>query len=394
MGRARVAAAFAVLSSVAWVSASCRDIVVGEPVDAVGELCDVAAACFGDVACNEIQEDAGTATDAQLDAFLVGFDPSGCLGSCSGARACLDAPPFCGQTSCDTDYDCCGWSLGIAACGAPLIDQPDVTQCCKPSGIECNDSALCCTDACVNGFCGGYECQQVGAECAVGSECCTGLCFEDRCAEISCSLAGGGCTTDEDCCDAMQTGGVALVCDKGTCTSDDPTECAEQGELCSPDGNILCCDEALECVGGACGLPGCVPEGELCSSSEDCCGAENDLFVCGPASTCVPAGAGCGEVEAMCNNASDCCAPLECRNGACREPVCEQGACHDPCQVGAAMKASCFMTSPGSTTNLCVTNLFASHPACFCTQWRLECVEAIRDNEACSHLCWDPTTND
>ncbi|MFO0548619.1 MAG: hypothetical protein U0271_09540 [Polyangiaceae bacterium] len=387
MQRARlVVATLAFAGALSAVLPSCREVVVGEPVDLTDRVCTLLESCYGTSAftCTDIRARFEGADDATRAAFLGNFDTQTCFATCPGARACLDAPPFCGVSECQSDTDCCGWSTGTAACLSGY--------CCRPDGVACGDDALfCCNGLCEDGGCGGYVCADIGATCATDFDCCSQYCVDDVCQIRNCSNPGEPCLGDDDCCTIGGTS-LKLTCDpqSSTCVGGDQA-CIPQGETCFATDVLPCCD-GLPCQLGADAQTG------VCANSSTCLGPESDCdpmlgnpccppYFCSPTTArCQPQTNNCAGPTEPCNGDTDCCTGLQCAGNVCEAPTCNTASCHSPCVTGAPIDLPCPSTPALSTDALdCITKVLGIRPACGCVEWASECVDAAR--MACGPLC-------
>lgn len=276
--------------------------------DAFVETCDVVDRCFGGayVGCTTRVE--GLASEA-IPPFLE--NAPACVEACSAVYDCLDFEGICKHLGsfCDIDADCCGVTIGLAAC--------DGGACCAPAGAPCDVTNDRCCDGqgpCdeTTGTCGGVYCAPVGFACLNDFQCCTGRCGADKlCAKAPCPPEGFECDTNEDCCD--------LLCRDGRCEK--PPECALISKTCKAD--LPCCDPALFCdipegaTEGICtDQQGCFPANSDCFSDDQCC----DKY-------CDPKYKLCGQCALEgdpCSAAAPCCALYQCSsdagNGNCELP--------------------------------------------------------------------------
>jgi len=382
-----VSAALTAITALMFAAASCRDVVAGDTVDVIGDLCEQLEACYGTDAfdCDEMQQLLRDATPAANAAFLKHFDPASCIGTCPGALACLDIEPFCGTGVCATAQDCCGWSSAEADC-APLGES---TRCCKPDGIECTSGEECCNGRCENEFCGGASCVPVGDGCSEPAECCTLQCVDDICAIKDCADLSETCATDDDCCPFAGNGPVdepiRIVCDDVslTCVAQGDPDCSGFAATCDPASGVFCCGD-LECVPGAeeglvCNdpAPTCGVAGQVCELIAECC----DAHTCNPSvGTCTA----CLPLDAPCIDYAECCS-LSCKlspslfGSVCS---CDPGDCHDPCLLGDAMSDVC---TGDARWGSCIAEVLARDAFCGCDRWDELCVQEAE--EACGLAC-------
>jgi hypothetical protein len=272
---------------------------------------------------------------------------------------------------CTTSTPCCS-----GLCGGGGTCQPLNVE-CKTAGNPCDDEAQCCSRLCNNGLCAlsGSYCIQTGDVCYRSSDCCSGLCRKGdagaagTCEELS-TTGAGGCAKDGTVCEDCTTCCSALclpfgrtgvkICQPASGCRVTNNLCTKDKDCCGGDpnsglpgaGNVTCqladdvspplgvCRNPQGCnpQGGICGLKNstlpactnaredccdcqppkwqcCIPEGELCTFSAECCdgvpcvpGPDGKLRCMykpdgGPA--CVPTGG-------VCTATSDCCAGLTC----------------------------------------------------------------------------------
>lgn len=370
------------------IVSSCRDVVVGDRVDGVDELCRLLVSCYGDAFDCEalaarVDAYAGDGSDADVrKSFLNGFEEAGCLQNCAKAKLCLDAPLFCGNNTCVHDYDCCDWSLGTRACRGG--DGPDAGYCCKPNGIDCKTDGDCCDARCLNGSCGGYSCKMLDAPCKTSGECCTGHCDPSGvCAVKDCVDPGDTCAQDEDCCALDDApAGQAPHCIEQRCVFEVP--CRKEGEQCGEGAGLTCCTDGapLECVAdpngtGVCGIPGCAAAEQSCMEAGDCCeglSCNPNTSTCTPPIDCLPDGASCMTTE-------DCCF------GACFQSVCialcVSPVCHDICVEGEPLQPSCG-ADPAELA--CITAVIAADDYCGCQGWDWTCTDEV--GQYCNTACF------
>ena len=304
----------------------------------------------------------------------------------------------CGLTGsqCTKPTDCCSancTSLGV--CGAPINN-------CKPANDTCVNGTDCCSLACVNGKC-GTTCVSDNQACTTNGECCGQVCTANKCAPLngSCKTSGNSCTTSGECCSKICQGGICLQ---------QVSFCAQTGDICkansdccgnscvkAPNASVGVCaippapggtgcdiagivcgtfdggigDGGIPACGGNCcsracapGLvpnisvcqppSGCKPTGEICATSDDCCGSANNkgggngsvtcskatpdasAGRCDNGTACRPAGAICKLATSSCNAENNCCAgnvnqnPLVCQQDLNGIPRCTGvGGCQD-----------------------------------------------------------------
>src|SRR5215216_6324617 len=92
----RHVAAVALLCAAAMFAGSCRQTLLGDRVDVATEICALLQDCYGEeYSCQTVEAQLRAASPDVRAAFLGAFTAEACLGSCPGARACLDVEPFC-----------------------------------------------------------------------------------------------------------------------------------------------------------------------------------------------------------------------------------------------------------------------------------------------------------
>lgn len=280
-----------------------------------------------------------------------------CSNRCEG-DVCVDdgrcgaAGEACGQNSdCCTDA-CLDFGGGDMRCAGGSA--------CRVIDEVCTEPDDCCSFNCVNGFCtelpGGNSCKSVGEVCETDTSCCSFTCRANDAGVKTCRYLGGCrpvgelCREDADCCNAAVGGTCVKATDQDVGRCGAVGGCAPAGEVCgigsggeggsneccpghdnggdancvetssgterclSSDGQCkadgLDCQEASECCSGicegnVCGETACVPSGESCAFSEQCC----DDGVCAPDPTtgelvCNPE---CIAEGDACTSDSDCC---------------------------------------------------------------------------------------
>jgi hypothetical protein len=427
----------AVLFCASVLSASCVGLFELDGYSgALSELCEKLKVCYGEdyyADCQAHGEPRLTAADELMRRqWLADFADSNCLESCASARACLDTPPICGpaSTPCVQKEQCCGFLSGLGECGGG--------QCCSPLGVSCQSADDCCNgEACDNGVCGGVACLLAGDPCSDGAECCTQICHPETktCADEICLPEGSACGDHFQCC--------TTYCERkgdgpGVCT---PPPCIPAGQPCDASFNpelaeleLGCCDDY--CVTNphtqqqVCSAGQCLPKGQDCASSSECCSGKCDptLFRCVedcgdahdpcsigccPYATCGSSGECCRLDTAPCSNHTQCCSgvcrdfycssdagcgevgdscgndPTSCCTGLCSplgHQCCGVPDCHDVCSKGG----------PLSTTNVCTVDSLqlscvasicsdATLEKCCCSGWDDDCVAAVATH--CSIAC-------
>jgi hypothetical protein len=239
--------------------------------------------------------------DAFIDAILDGGrDPDAT--SCKPiATACTKSTECCTAT--------CDATSGMCAAASTLCDLP---------GATCVTGNTCCTGSCAGGTCSGTQCVADTLGCAVSSDCCSQDCVPDGKGGGMCKplgtkpVSGNPCTMNAQCASGW--------CNNGICAN--PSFCTVDGDICSTDQQCCggACTKAAGASVGTCsvvvapgGLVGgpCKPAGELCSpdgtcTSASCCSrscapsASSGLGVCQPES-------GCHIIGDLCRSTNDCC---------------------------------------------------------------------------------------
>lgn len=171
------------------------------------------------------------------------------------------------------------------------------------------------------------SCRTDGQACAETTDCCSAfVCTIGRCtAGSTCSKAGETCGSTADCCSSLTcTGGKCVTAP--TCGAPKPCTGGRSYQSCSTgkatyykcsDGTIFTCASATNCTAAAtavvawCNATGCRTVGQTCAGTSDCC---NPLTCQG--GTCRNA-AMCRTQGQACAQTSDCCNPLVCYAGTC-----------------------------------------------------------------------------
>jgi hypothetical protein len=367
------------LAAIAALIVSCRDIVGGSATNALSELCGVLDRCYGSPPagfdCDTLDARLDSAPLADVGVFLEAFEPSACLDSCPGSRACLDVTPLCfaGQSPCDRQEDCCGFSEGTGDCRVSVEGR---AQCCSPPGVRCSDSEECCNGDCEGSFCGGTPCALVGADCGSSFECCSKLCVDGRCSEQNCSQLGQPCLTAGDCCASGD------LCENDKCTT--PTEpCLT--DPCDPAVQDCCagafCYSLTGSGAGICGPEECTPIGVDCADNTDCC---EGLFCDSTLSICRP---DCASNDAPCGRDGDCCSGFcdlsDPEQGSC-SVACNPAGCHGLCEEGAPLSAE----APGCEQRAqCIQSVIDADPFCGCVGWDSICVDRVFVHCAIENAC-------
>ena len=194
---------------------------------------------------------------------------------CSSGLECCQNDNYCtsfnlcqscieeGNQFCQEDTDCCtGLVCASGTCSTPCV-----------GGRSCTTDGDCCAEGetCVSGTC-AVACRELGFSCATADQCCSQACSEGSC----CSGLGGACPGGSGCC--------------GTASCENDVCCSAEGRACG--GNQDCCS-GLDCDDSNTCVPPCVPVGEGCSQTSECCNLAGSLAVqCLGAicTVCIPTG--------------------------------------------------------------------------------------------------------
>lgn len=368
-------AAGALAAAASAVSASCRDVVVGEGVDAAAELCDFVRRCYGDErvfgGCERFASMLEGASASTRAAFLAQTDLDVCLKSCPAALACLDVTPFCASLGgCAAETDCCGWSEGLSSC--------EQAACCVPLGVPCTAETTCCEGSCEDGVCGGRPCSSNGESCEYGDLCCSGVCREGVCDKKDCSFDGEPCALPTDCCPAEP--GTMNTCEGGACQKVGVVMCQSELQPCTPMSSELTCCAGLTCRDGGVGAftcqGDCVGVGQACSPETVCCG---DGFCddstapafCAPAAACFDLGFPCFQDSECCDGYCSKSLP-DAPSGSCQ--LCQASDCgHSVCVTGGPMSPGAC----GMEASTCIAAITAYDSFCRCTGWDALCVDHV-----------------
>ena len=284
-----------------------------------------------------------------------------CTKICGGVGKCAALPA--GTTSCKVpgqacggNGDCCSTNCQGGLCKPAYSCQANDDICLKNEdccGGVCSQNATGTPGRCVAvGGSGGGNCVQDGNPCTGGSTCCSRTCVDlgygaTVCQPVNgCRPTGNYCAADGVCCGGEKLSN-AVDCRENRC--DKPNGCNPMGNICGsgmlPDGGSVdvnareaCCDgQKAVCKVDSAGVPRCfggcpsgqcpascptgytgeagccIPQGNTCQFSDQCCNGNrclpgaNGAFTCQPAPTCSPVGT-------VCNPASSgCCAGTACR---------------------------------------------------------------------------------
>jgi hypothetical protein len=384
--RRSIGAGLVAVGLVATFSASaCRDIVSGDSVDVIAELCGTLDACYeGKFECDALEEEANAGSQDNLTNFLFEFGSRRCtLDSCAGSLSCLDHPLFCelGEADCTADEDCCQWSEGLSACREGV----EGSTCCGLDGALCDGTEDCCDSECISGRCGGETCRFIDDLCRWGVECCSGRCEDNGsgqrfCVEKLCSDPGERCKSADECCGESGTEIGCFPDESGELICKVPTTCADFAQACDPNDAASCCEgECAFAIGTGLAVcissdPGeCKPVGFDCAADADCCQDAICALAVGQ-SFCQPKPTEtCGKAGDDCSGGEDCCSSI-CTAGACVQATgstCDElfGLCHSPFVVGTVITADCE-----ESQDPCVQEVVNASPFCRCTAWDTLCV--------------------
>jgi hypothetical protein len=330
-----------------------------------------------------------------------GYAPDGCgnvytcgalNGACPAGEACgLFAPDQCGSltgpciqngsaTKCVSNSQCCSGNCGaLGTC---------IAAACKNIGVACGTGNDCCSGTCTGGLCAsnGSLCLASGSSCNVDMDCCSKGCIGGKCSTATsyCLQDGDACTDEHQCCGGACNGATATKA--GTCGL---VAAPGGGISCTIAGTVVLCSSSTTytcntaCCSGSCGPNGSAPgheicqkpegcsvQGELCYSSNDCCGyptpkslscskpagaKATDPGRCNGEQSCSKSGQVCKTVIDACSFPNNCCEPADialagggncssnpdacCRHDNLGVPRCtEFGVCRQPgqtCQTSA-----------------------------------------------------------
>jgi hypothetical protein len=414
------AAAIASAALFSLVLASCLGVLGLDGYQAAPEaLCSLLERCYGGP--EEITQCRGhvasqlAAAGPERGEWLARFTDSGCLASCSNARACLDQPPICrgSRESCTNFQQCCGFTELKATCVRE--------SCCKLPSSACTQDVDCCEGKCLGNppTCGGTQCANENTPCDFDADgedddCCSKVCNPDThlCA-TACSPEGFQCKADFECCYKNCKDGLCAPCkpdgerclrDTDCCTGTcDPTVGICGPSACRADG-FFCTDDSHCCSGfcshyGECSMPGeCNEEGEECIRDDECCTLQCSFFdsVCG----CAKDGKKCNQSFECCSGSCvhgkcgqchepgwDCDKPGDCCSGLCKEGQCcgDPGCVHDICTEGPGLSPTGCLAN-GLVQAECVALICEADPRCCCDGWtQADCVSKVA--EVCNLEC-------
>lgn len=362
--------------------------VLGESCSASSECCsgrceagpDGEPVCVLGGACAGLGEDCSMAIDCCSFRCVDGTCAEGepCVttgGDCTGAADCCS--DICTDGSCESSGDGCvplGELCGgddSVCCSGHCQDVDGTYRCtqtsvCRGEGDLCDEDGDCCSGLCgADGHCPVLaECQTVGEPCTGFHECCSGVCADPGTGTQVCQFPSGCrsigeiCLEDDDCCGGLcrEAGSEGLQ----RCEKPASPGCLPAGEVCGgsaygnsynccpsgPDGGEALClptDIGITRCWGQGTEDECIPDGEPCEFSDECCGGfclpdDEGNLVCGTQ---------CVEQGGACTTHADCCDDLVCEDGVCTDnpygcvPVggpCETG---EDCCTGTCIDGTC-----------------------------------------------------
>lgn len=372
--------------------------------------------CVGGV-CKPLNNVCLTAGNpCEVTAAVDGSNNNCCSGLCAGGK-CVLGSSFCIQPgdACSRNTDCCGgWCSKASASDILGVCQNiDTTSAgnCKHDGELCGDECgECCSRSCapwaltgVHVCQPGLGCKILNSLCVDTKQCCggdtgdvtcvpsttsgvsVGVCRQNTSNQVIGGVCGGwqnndgvvdstsSCSNAEhDCtcavtpkwkCCHLDSLGVPRCMGSGTCgvfSGADPNCCIPAGEKCSMSNE--CCNftpcvpddqGVLRCMPPKDGGPTCVEQGETCTATADCCtglvcnlvpGQEFGAGTCGPPVVYPPGDGGtpvdagvpaCALYGQTCTDTIKCCNNVPCTN-----PL-TNSAC------GTGVKGcSCFSVNP------------------------------------------------
>ncbi|MGH7295838.1 MAG: hypothetical protein ACRELB_12925 [Polyangiaceae bacterium] len=316
-----------------------------------------------------------------------------CSNDCSD-HVCSYPPCTSDNQACSSNGQCCGQDCGDGGTCVPLNPTcGTLGNACGGTTIDGGPEPPCCSGHCVGGACQPPSfCGQVGEACATGADCCSGTC------NVSAGQQLG-------LCGAPPTGPASA--------------CQPDGVLCAgttADGGIIVGDGGIPACGGDCCSRACAPwgptgvlvcqpasgcriEGDICTSSAECCGGAGSgtpgdgLVTCvisagatvgicrsptggsDAGNACIPNGDVCKLASSSCNKDCNCCAGNCETQDTCKQdnegiPRCALPQCSDagatcassadccngnPCVPAAGGTLSCYpyqcVPSCGTCTN-------------------------------------------
>ena len=324
-----------------------------------GEACDVAADCCSLYCVEEECSEDGTCA-------VTGEECTENYHCCSNIctdGTCEDSPLACQPLGeiCGDDGNCCSENC---------VEFPDGTwRCastytCRTGGEVCTEDDDCCTLLCDDGYCLVLtNCTVVGEPCTGMRECCSGACADSGTGTTTCQYLSGCrsilelCTEADDCCS-----GVCEVDDLGLVLRCQRTGgCLDPGEVCWSGSAVNCCGGHELCQPTIAGVsrcyesdPGetCIPDGEACAFSDECC---CELCVPDPTTgdlTCCPGDIDCVPEGGACMSDLDCCG-YNCEDGICGPPDRSCVPLGGPCETDE----DCCSNNCDPETHTCVSDL-------------------------------------
>ncbi|MFH2005626.1 MAG: hypothetical protein ABI333_03455, partial [bacterium] len=233
--------------------------------------------------------------------------------------------------------------------GIPDSGPPDAG--CQ-AATDCNDGNDCTQDLCTNGVCENPGLAD-GAACDGGDgDLCNSTCQAGTCTTntpVACADDGEACNGAEACnpttglcessgnlandtpCDGGDSDFCNSTCQAGACTTATPVSCPDDGNPCNGA-------EACAPATGQCGSAGNLADGTACGGGGDLCTATCQAGVCGgPAVACADDGDLCNGAEACVPTTGLCAAPGNQPDGtACGgagdlcTATCQAGVCGGP----------------------------------------------------------------
>jgi hypothetical protein len=224
-------------------------------------------------------------------------------GGPGGDGANGDSGPICSQYNapCTANSDCCSFN-----CDA--MTHVCAPKTCAMTGGACALGTDCCSNACVNNACAAM-CVSDGGACTVDGACCSGKCGTAG----TCVPLNTSCLTDGNACGVGTGGCCSGFCKNGLCAPG--SWCTQNGDVCAHD---------FDCCGGICtiaagnslgtcsqpsvGSTNCQAgvDGTLCSGCNGCCSRLCEVYAPTGQRVCQPA-EGCRIDGDLCFTSNDCC---------------------------------------------------------------------------------------
>lgn len=235
-----------------------------------GEICTKAEDCCGGT---NVEDLPGAYSGSP--ATCVKRSPEDVFGQCRQSGGCTPRGDTCKYDSTD----------GSSCTANALKTKP--SNCCTLGNTD--PHGICTVDALYVPRCGSTgECRAAGQTCASSADCCEQRpCVPDaegvlRCGANECVNESGSCTVDADCC-------VGTLCVippgavTGTCGKSTPPPPPGSGGSTGSGGNS---GSGGSSSGGATGTGGsgsgeCIPYGQNCTESSECCNADTGVFCSG-----------------------------------------------------------------------------------------------------------------